>query len=1135
MSSNRRFASSLVFLSLVLGLLMIPAVEVKAAPHGQESTSQASQSSDCLSAIEEGQRLYDAGSLTEALAQFELALLVCRDSADLPGQADAWKKLAQTQRALGHHPLAVTAHQHELEIRLDLGDRLGQGNALLNLGVTYSLMSEYTPAIEHTQAAVEVYRAIDDLEGELIALLNLGKYLHAKSDYTASVEGLQRALTLAQELADHEREAVAFQSLGVALNHTNEPEQAADAFLSSARIKGALGDVEGQAEDLLWAGGLYRQALRYESAIEAFKGWLSLEMAEASPSIRAQVLSNLGVSYQALGDPETALEYTTQALEQYRHMSDQAGESQELNNLGVTYQDLERYDQARRYYQEALDLSRANSDDQGEARVLRSLGYLNLTLGEYDTAIEACEESREISRALGDVRGMILSLSVAGQAYEAKGESVLAVVSIGVALEFNRELPGRGVADKLQEGKLLSQLGFSYQSLGKYAQANVIYQQALQIALDYHDLRLEANARLNIAHATVNYGPEKLALEYFLEALALERQLGYRRQEADILYALGRLYEETWEYGKEHGENPFQTEFNLPFEGSVDRAIEYYLESLDVRESIRSEIQLEEYKSALAAQDAEVYQRAIDLLIEVGRDEEAFDLSERSRARSFLDGMGNERPSLRAGVESELLEREQRLLQEIAALEDDLLNSALDLSDERSGSAAVVAREELAAKQREYADLLTQIQLASPELASLVSISTMDLTAIRDVLPPDTTLVSYYVLEDSIIAFVVSNDALNAVVVPGTPDAYRQAVEAFRTLGLANLGNAHPASLVNLYQGLITPILPHLRTERVGIIPHQWLHYVPFAALSDGEKYLGDRFVLYTLPSASALQFLEPPAGDASASPLIFGNPATDNPELPSLAFAAQEAARVADLFGVEPIIGAEASESTLQSRVGVASIIHLAAHGSFDPEAPLFSRIWLAPSDEADGRLNVHEVYGLDLGQADLVVLSACQTNLGELSAGDDIVGLNRAFLYGAPTVISSLWSVDDEATGVLMEAFYTNLLSGMGKAEALQSAQLRVRTDPSHPMWSHPYYWAAFVLSGDPGQASGDLESAGQASAGGPEAAERVASGSLPIVLAGAALAGGLGYLGFRTLRRKRSQDVVDGEHGRHGSDGV
>jgi len=122
-------------------------------------------------------------------------------------------------------------------------------------------------------------------------------------------------------------------------------------------------------------------------------------------------------------------------------------------------------------------------------------------------------------------------------------------------------------------------------------------------------------------------------------------------------------------------------------------------------------------------------------------------------------------------------------------------------------------------------------------------------------------------------------------------------------------------------------------------------------------------------------------------------------------------------------LLGKDASEALLHDATGNAGIVHLAAHGSFNQKAPLFSRLWLTPGEEHDGYLNVHEAYSLDLSNVGLVVLSACETQLGELSAGDYVVGLNRAFLYGTPTVIASLWSVNDEATGVLMESFYTYL----------------------------------------------------------------------------------------------------------------
>ncbi len=159
-----------------------------------------------------------------------------------------------------------------------------------------------------------------------------------------------------------------------------------------------------------------------------------------------------------------------------------------------------------------------------------------------------------------------------------------------------------------------------------------------------------------------------------------------------------------------------------------------------------------------------------------------------------------------------------------------------------------------------------------------------------------------------------------------------------------------------------------------------------------------------------------------------------------------------------------EAHEARLWSEAIGAPVVHLAAHGSYNEANALYSAIHLAPQGEYDGRLEAREVYGLDLSAAEMVVLSACQTNVGETSAGDDIVGLTRAFFFAkTPTLVSSLWKVDDAATEALMSAFYRNWQDGYGKAQALQAAQAEVRANPE---WAGPYYWAGFVVNGDPGE---------------------------------------------------------------------
>jgi len=241
---------------------------------------------------------------------------------------------------------------------------------------------------------------------------------------------------------------------------------------------------------------------------------------------------------------------------------------------------------------------------------------------------------------------------------------------------------------------------------------------------------------------------------------------------------------------------------------------------------------------------------------------------------------------------------------------------------------------------------------------------------------------------------------------------------------------------------------------------------VPFAALTDGDRYFGQEHELYVLPSASALPFIERNAAPADGSSVVvFGDPATDVADLTPLAYAREEATAVAGLFGAPVYTGSEASEARLSAEAGGAKVIHLAAHGQYNRTNSLYSTIYLAPGGEADGQLQVQEVYDLDLKADQLVVLSACETNVGAVSSGDDVVGLTRAFFFaGAPTVISSLWAVNDAATGALMTAFYRHWLQdGMSKAGALQAAQADVRGDAR---WSAPFFWAGFVLNGDPGE---------------------------------------------------------------------
>jgi CHAT domain-containing protein len=194
-------------------------------------------------------------------------------------------------------------------------------------------------------------------------------------------------------------------------------------------------------------------------------------------------------------------------------------------------------------------------------------------------------------------------------------------------------------------------------------------------------------------------------------------------------------------------------------------------------------------------------------------------------------------------------------------------------------------------------------------------------------------------------------------------------------------------------------------------------------------------------------------------SVLALSNPDLGSP-LYDLPFAEKEVRSLQRTFShVSSYYGNQVTEKVVREKSGSCGIIHFACHGSYEPSAPLFSALLLTPEGEDDGRLEAHEIFGLKLN-CDLVTLSACETGLGQITRGDEIIGLARSFIFaGAPSVVTSLWKVDDLATAVMVKRFYRYLKDGRSKAEALRMAQLFVKEEVN----SHPAAWAAFGLTGD------------------------------------------------------------------------
>ena len=369
------------------------------------------------------------------------------------------------------------------------------------------------------------------------------------------------------------------------------------------------------------------------------------------------------------------------------------------------------------------------------------------------------------------------------------------------------------------------------------------------------------------------------------------------------------------------------------------------------------------------------------------------------------------------------------------------------------------ARQQVEGAERAYRAFLDRVRKENLEQASLMTVEPVTLQEVQGLLPEGTTLLEYLVSGNQVVLWVIDRTRAEVVRAPLPRRMLVGHVREFRRA----IAEQAPVERVSqqalaLHESLLAAARPFIRGDRLLIVPHDVLHYLPFGALRSPQgRWLVEDFTLATLPSASVLKFLQGKGQGAASAVLAVGNPDL-GPAL-NLRYAEREARSIGTQFpGARVLVRQEATKARVKALSGEAGLIHFATHGELNEENPLASALLLAPDGPDDGRLEVRELFALDL-KARLVVLSACETGLGKLSRGDELVGLQRAFLYaGTPAVVTTLWKVDDRASFLLMRDFYDQLKT-RGPAEALRRAQGATMGE-----FPHPFFWAAFTLTGMP-----------------------------------------------------------------------
>jgi CHAT domain-containing protein len=498
--------------------------------------------------------------------------------------------------------------------------------------------------------------------------------------------------------------------------------------------------------------------------------------------------------------------------------------------------------------------------------------------------------------------------------------------------------------------------------------------------------------------------------------------------------------------------------------GSHASAYLQYQQARHSLEGLRSNLYRDELKISFMKNKSELYERMVELCINPdfteGTDEEAFKYIELAKSRNLSELMfqrGHNVPASKLG-QSELVHKIRELREELNWYQHRIELEQLRAA-QNSAETVEALREKATEKEKILLAILEDLPQGSPEASTIAPAACASITKVQSVLPADTTLLEYYFAGDYIVAAVVGRQSFHVVHVT-TLAKVSESLRFFRfQLGRIQL-STHLGSgtakemydstvghLAELYKELFDPVAEFIHTKHLVVVPHGNLHYLPFHALYTGDEFLLDLHDISYAPSATVFALCHRPHEGTPTGSAIFGIPDEKAPLIQDEVDAVHRILPDSELY-----LGAAATHEKLIEKGVDSRVLHVATHGSFRPDNPMFSGIALG-----DGYLHLYELYQMRLN-AELLAFSGCATGLNVISAGDELLGLVRGALYaGARSLLLTLWDVNDTSTHKFMTAFYRRFQAGENKATAAAEAAKEIREE-----YPHPYYWAPFTIVG-------------------------------------------------------------------------
>lgn len=761
-----------------------------------------------------------------------------------------------------------------------------------------------------------------------------------------------------------------------------------------------------------------------------------------------------------------------------------------VQNRAISLFYLGQFAESIQTAQSALAIHERLGNRLEAARVRQLLGMVNFMMGRYNQGLRLLNEVRTVFAMDGSLRHTArVDLYIC--------DCLLHLGRFAAVLDKIPHL--RMIFQQIQspheEGIAILYAASAYVGERQLDQALQALEEARSLFGKAENLTWVANCDLAKAHLFVQQGryAECLTLAHDAVGIFQQQQLVTSAAEAQLLIVQAHLAAGEGQQAtlllRETDRNPVLREIpalNVPLqqtlgrlhqqEGAFDEAYQAYAHAITAIEYLRGQLMVE-HRITFQSNKQTIYEDMVNLCLQLNRVEDAFSYVERVKSRALLDLIDN-RIDLRIQVRSEADRPLVEQLRQLRSERDRLYRQSYDMEQGNERGWLTKPQDEekqqaILRLEKEIGELWHTLLIRNADYAQDAVLYTVSPLHMRPALDADTLLVEYFTVQERLLLFLVTGQGITAVEltaslpqVKGLIERLRrhmQSVRRFPTGQLAALEKQAQFLLQELYHCLLAPVAETLQAyPKLIIVPHDALHYLPFHALYDGQKYLIDDYEISYLPNAGLWQRLRQES--TGVGTLAVGCSAEQQ-----LPHTVQEARRVAQIFQGDLLLDDAATHEQVCRMVADKRLLHFATHAVYDADQPLFSGMLVA-----DGWLTAFDVFNLQL-QADLVTLSACQTGRGVVGGGDELLGLPRAFLYaGAKSLVVTQWPVADQTAALLMQQFYTNLQLPMRKSAALRLAQQAVRqttvsdTLAAHP-YTHPYFWAAFFLIGNPDRFTG------------------------------------------------------------------